>query len=151
MRFNHLVGASPLLLDVGYHNHRKLTQKITWITALSNSVKLWAMPWRCHAEEYWQNVIHWRREWQNTSVFLPWEPHEQYKKVKRYDIERWNSPGWQVTNMLLEKSREIAPERIKRLSQTKTMQVVDVTGDGSKVRCCKEQNCIETLNVRPRS
>ena len=26
--------------------------------------------------------------------------------------------------------------------------VVDVTGDGSKVRCCKEQYCIETWNVR---
>ena len=25
---------------------------------------------------------------------------------------------------------------------------VDVTGDGSKVRCCKEQYCIETWNVR---
>ena len=25
------------------HNHRKLTQLITWITALSNSIKLWAM------------------------------------------------------------------------------------------------------------
>ena len=27
--------------------------------------------------------------------------------------------------------------------------VVDVTGDGSKVRCCKEQYCIGTWNVRP--
>ena len=26
--------------------------------------------------------------------------------------------------------------------------VVDVTGDGSKVRCCKEQYCIVTWNVR---
>ena len=26
--------------------------------------------------------------------------------------------------------------------------VVDVTGDGSKVQCCKEQNCIGTWNVR---
>ena len=26
--------------------------------------------------------------------------------------------------------------------------VVDVTGDGSKVRCCKEQYCIGTQNVR---
>ena len=26
--------------------------------------------------------------------------------------------------------------------------VVDVTGDGSKVRCCKEQLCIGTWNVR---
>ena len=27
--------------------------------------------------------------------------------------------------------------------------VVDVTGDGSKVRCCQEQYCIGTWNVRP--
>ena len=26
--------------------------------------------------------------------------------------------------------------------------VVDVTGDGSKVKCCKEQYCIGTWNVR---
>ena len=26
--------------------------------------------------------------------------------------------------------------------------LVDVTGDGSKVRCCKEQYCLETWNVR---
>ena len=26
--------------------------------------------------------------------------------------------------------------------------VVDVTGDGSKVRCCKQQYCIRTWNVR---
>ena len=25
---------------------------------------------------------------------------------------------------------------------------VDVTGDGRKVQCCKEQYCIETWNVR---
>ena len=29
--------------------------------------------------------------------------------------------------------------------------VVDVTGDGSKVRCCKEQYCIGTWNVRSMS
>ena len=28
------------------------------------------------------NVVHWRREWKTTSVFLPWEPHEQYEKAK---------------------------------------------------------------------
>ena len=27
--------------------------------------------------------------------------------------------------------------------------VVDVTGDGSKVRCCKKQYCIGTWNVKP--
>ena len=30
----------------------------------------------------------------------------------------------------------------------KQHSVVDVTGDGSKIQCCKEQYCIETWNVR---
>ena len=30
----------------------------------------------------------------------------------------------------------------------KQCRVVDVTGDGSKVRCCKEQYCLGTWNVR---
>ena len=29
--------------------------------------------WTHHSEEFWQNVIHWRRGWQTTSVFLLWE------------------------------------------------------------------------------
>ena len=32
--------------------------------------------------EFTLYVVHWRREWQATSVFLPWEPHEQYEKAK---------------------------------------------------------------------
>ena len=37
----------------------------------------------------WQNVVHWGWEWQTISVFLPWEPHEQYEKTKIYNTERW--------------------------------------------------------------
>ena len=35
-------------------------------------------------------------------------------------------------------------------TETKQKQhpVVDLTGDGSKVQCCKEKYCIETWNVR---
>ena len=33
-------------------------------------------------------------------------------------------------------------------SKHKQQPVVDGTGDRSKVRCCKEQYCIETWNVR---
>ena len=53
--------------------------------------------------------------------------------------------------MLLEISGEITSERLKRWSQKKKKKhhpVVDVTGDGSKVRSCKEQYCIGTWNVR---
>ena len=38
------------------------------------------------------------------------------------------------------KNEEMEPKR-------KQCPVVDVTGDGSKVRCCKEQYCIGTWNV----
>ena len=51
--------------------------------------------------------------------------------------------------MLLEISGEITSERMKRWSQSeKNYSVVDVTGDGSKVRCCKEKYCIGIWNVR---
>ena len=51
--------------------------------------------------------------------------------------------------MLLEMSGEITPEIINRTSQSKKKYpVVDVTGDRSKVQCCKEQYCIGTWNVR---
>ena len=44
---------------------------------------------------------------------------------------------------------EITPERTKGWSQSKKKYpVVDVTGDRSKIRCCKEQYCIGTWNVR---
>ena len=86
----------------------------SWITALSwwrglcNAVKLWAMPLQGHprqtghSEEFWQHVVHWRREW---LVFLLREPHEQYEKAKRYDTGRWAPQGQKVSSMLLEKSQ----------------------------------------------
>ena len=54
--------------------------------------------------------------------------------------------------MLLEISGEITPERMKGWSQSKKQYpVVGVTGDKSKVRCCKEQYCTGTWNVRSMS
>ena len=51
--------------------------------------------------------------------------------------------------MLLEISGEITPERMKGWSQRKKKNpVVDVTGDKSKVQCCKEQYCIGIWNAR---
>ena len=45
---------------------------------------------------------------------------------------------WRTTSR---KNEEMEPKQ-------KQHSVVDVTGDGSKVRCCKEQYCIGTWNVR---
>ena len=36
----------------------------------------------------------------------------------------------------------------EEMAKKKQLPAVDMTGDGSKVRCCKEQYCIETWNVR---
>ena len=51
-----------------------------------------------------------------------------------------------MPNTLLEKQVQ---KEMKRLSQRKKQRpIVDVTGNGSKVRCCKEQYFIGTWNDR---
>ena len=47
--------------------------------------------WMGHSEEFWEIMVHWKKDWQITPVFLPQEPHEQYEKAKRYDTGRWTS------------------------------------------------------------
>ena len=93
-------------------------------------------------------MARWRREWQTTLLFLPWWPHEQYERQKDRTLKD-ELPMSVVPNMLLEINGEITPERTKRWNQSKKQHpFVHVTGDGSKVWCCKEQYCIGTWNVR---
>ena len=49
-------------------------------------------------------------------------------------VEQWRNSS--------RKNEETEPKQKQR-------PVVGVTGDGSEVRCCKEQYCIGTWNVRP--
>ena len=55
------------------HSHRKLAKIITWTTALCNSMKprvmLCRATWIGHGGDFWQNVVHWWREWQTTPLF----------------------------------------------------------------------------------
>ena len=50
--------------------------------------------------------------------------------------------------MLLEEWRNNSRKNEEKESKQKQQPVVDVTGDESKVQCCKEQYCIGTWNVR---
>ena len=50
--------------------------------------------------------------------------------------------------MLLEISGEITRKNEEMEPKQNQHPGVDVTGDGSKVRCCKEQYCTGTWNVR---
>ena len=109
---------------------------------------MWGHPKRTgHGGEVWQNVVHWRREWQTTSVFLPWEPHEQYEKAKsslKDELPRLVGAQHATGDEWRNNSRQnegIEPKQ-------KQHPAVDGTADRSKVQCYKEQYCIGTWNVR---
>ena len=77
---------------------------------------------------------------------MPWEPHEQYEKAKRpLKDELTRLIGTQYA------TEDQWRNNFRKNEETKTKQkqhpVVDATGDGSKVWCCKEQYCIGTWNV----
>ena len=62
------------------------------------------------------------------------------------DVQHSNSV---LVKNIVQISEEKTPERMKGWSQSKKKHPgVDVTGDRSKIRCCKEQYCIGTWNVR---
>ena len=77
------------------------------------------------------------------------------KKIWHWKI---NSPGWVGAQYATgkqwrnssRKNEEIEPKQKtnKKNKQTKNHPVVDMTGDGNKVQCCKEQYCLGTWNVR---
>ena len=105
-----------------------------------------------HSEEFWQNVVPWRRKWQPTPIILPGEPHGQYEKAKKTGHWKRSLPrlegvqyatggGWRsITNS--SRKKEVAGPKWKWCS------AVDVSGGESKVQCCKEHYCIGTWNVR---
>ena len=78
-------------------------------------------------------MVHWRREWQTTSVFLPGEPTNNMKRQKDRTLENelprlvgaQYATGDQWRNNS-RKNEEMEPNQ-------KQHPVVDVTGDGSKV------------------
>ena len=71
------------------------------------------------------------------------EPKQKYITLKdelRKSVGTQYATGEQWRNNS-RKNEEMGPEQ-------KQHPVVDVTSDGSKVRCCKEQYCIGTWNVK---
>ena len=104
--------------------------------------------WTGHGGEFWQNMVPWRREWQTTSVFLPWEPHEHYERQKdrtlKDELPRSLGAQYATGDQWRNNSRKNEEMEPKQ----KQNPVVDVTGDGSQVWCCQEQYCIGTWNVR---
>ena len=68
----------------------------------------------------------------------------QKDKTLKDELPRWVGAQYATGDQWRNNSRKNEKTEPKQ----KQHLVVDVTGDGSKVRCCKEQYCIGTWNVR---
>ena len=135
------------------HNHRKLVSLITWTTALSNSMKL------SHSREATQagRVMVERSE-------RMWSTGEGNGKLLHCSCleNPMNSMKRQNDGILKEElprsvgAQHVTGDQWRNNSRKnegmepkqKQHPVVDVTGDRNNVRCCKEQYCIGTWNVR---
>ena len=63
-------------VPVQYCSFYHRTYLLSWVTSTTGyCFLLWLHPF----------ILFWRREWQITSIFLSWEPHEHYEK----GTERW--------------------------------------------------------------
>ena len=93
-------------------------------------------------------MVHWRRDWQPLQYPCLGNPMNSRKRQKNRTLKDEGprlvgaqyATGDQWRNNS-RKNEEMEPKQ-------KQHQVVDVTGDGSKVQCCKRQYCIGTRNIR---
>ena len=72
-------------------------------------------------------MVHWRREWQTTSVFVPWKPHEKYEKTNRTlkdELSRSVGDQYATGDQWRDNSRKNEGMEPKQ----KQHPVVDVTG-----------------------
>ena len=97
-----------------------------------------------HGGELWPTMVHWRREWQITSVFCFENPMNNMKRQKdrilKDELPRLAGAQYATGDQWRNNSRKNEGMEPKQ----KQYPVVDVTGDRSKDWCCKEQYC----NVR---
>ena len=125
------------------HNHRKLTKLITWITTLSNSMKLWAM--LCSVTQDRRVMVE--------SFDKMWSTGEgNGKTLQYYCLKNPMNSMKREKNITLKDelprlvgaqyaTREEWRNNSRKYEETepkwKQHPVVDMTGDGSKVQCYK--------------
>ena len=126
---------------------------ITWTTALSNSVKLWAMP--CGATQNGQVMVEssdktWPTGEGNGKPLQFYGLENPMNSIKRQkdmtlkdELPRSVGAQYATREEWRNNSRNIEEMEPKRKQHPR----VDVTGDGSKVWYCKEQHCTETWNA----
>ena len=126
--------------------HRKLTKLITWTTALSISMKLWAMPCR-GTQDRWDMVESSDKMWstggngkslQNSCLQNPMNSMKRQRDGTLKDVLPRSVHAHYATG---DQWRNNSRKDEKTEPKQKQHPVADVTDNGSKVQCCKEQYC----------
>ena len=85
-----------------------------------------------YSEEFWQNVVHWRREWQTIPVFLLREPYEQYEQFSSDQLLSHVWPFSTPWNAAHQASLSITNSR----SSPKPMSIKSVMPSSHLILCC---------------
>ena len=126
---------------MGRHIYRKLTKLITWITALSNSVKLWAMPCRVtpNGRSWWRLLTKcgplekaMANHISTLALKTPWTVCKG-KNIKTLKDELPRSVG--VQQFPREEWRDNSRKNEEAEAKYKEHSVVGVTSDRSEVWC----------------
>ena len=137
------------------HNHRKLTNLITWTTALANSLKLWAMPCRA-TQDGWVMVESSDKIWstgegngkplQYSCFENPMNSMKRQKdRTLKDELPRSVGAQYATGDQWRNNSRkkeETEPNQ-KKNTQLWMWLVIE-----ARSICCKEQYCIGTWNAR---
>ena len=90
-------------------------------------------------------MVHWRREWQTLQhSCLENSMKRQNDRILKEELPRSVGAQYATGDQWINNSRKNEEMKPKK----KQHPVVDVTGDRSKVQCCKEQYCIRSDQIR---
>ena len=127
---------------------------ITWTIALSNSMKLGAMPCRATQDrrvivesfdKTWSTGERNSKPLQHSCLENPVKSMKRQKiRTMKDELSRLVGAQYATGDQWRNNSRKNEETEPKQ----KQHPPGDVTGDGSKVQCCKEQYCIGTWNVQ---
>ena len=81
--------------------------------------------------DFWQNVVHWRSEWQITPIFLPWESNESYEKQKDMTLEDEPLRSEDIQYATGEEWRNSARKNEEAGPKLTRLSVVDISGGES--------------------
>ena len=95
-------------------------------------------------------MVHWRRKWQATSVFLLLEPHQQCENQECRTPD--DEPPRSVSVQYVTGEKQIiCSKKNEEARQSGNDAVMGVSCGESKLQCCKKQYCLRTWNIRSRN